>query len=144
MQRIHYGKVAPKAFQLLLNLENYKEETDIEESLIHLVKIRASQLNKCAFCLDMHTKEARQSGETEQRIYCLSAWRETNLYSPREKAALQLTEAITHISEKGVPDPIYEEVRKHFDEKQTIDLVFIIITINSWNRLSITNKNQVT
>src|SRR5690625_19309 len=143
MQRIHYGKVAPKAFQLLLNLENYKEETDLEESLIHLVKIRASQLNQCAFCIDMHTKEAREAGETEQRIYCLSAWREANIYSPKERAALQLTEAVTFIAKTGVSDSVYEEARNHFNEKQTIDLIFIIITINSWNRLSIANRNVV-
>ena len=143
MQRINYGKIAPKAIKLLLEMEGYKKETDLEESLIHLVKIRASQLNQCAFCIDMHTKEAREAGETEQRIYCLSAWREANIYSPKERAALQLTEAVTFIAKTGVSDSVYEEARNHFNEKQTIDLIFIIITINSWNRLSIANRNVV-
>src|SRR5699024_7368427 len=131
------------AVKLLMQLEAYKKETGFDEKLIHLIKIRASQINKCAFCINMHTKEAIQAGETEQRIFCLDAWEETALYSDEERAVLVLTEAVTHISENGVTDEVYQEVRKYFDEKETIDLVMLIIIINSWNRLSIANKNKV-
>src|SRR5690625_2986343 len=143
MARINYGRVAPDAVNLLMQLEAYKKETGFDETLIHLIKIRASQLNKCAFCINMHTKEAIQAGESEQRIFCLDAWEETALYTNKERAALGLTEAVTHISDNGVTDEIYREVREYFDEKETIDLVMLIIVINSWNRLSIANKNGV-
>ena len=143
MARINYGRVAPDAVNLLMKLEAYKKETGFDEKLIHLIKIRASQLNKCAFCINMHTKEAIQAGESEQRIFCLDAWEETALYTNKERAALGLTEAVTHISDNGVTDEIYREVREYFDEKETIDLVMLIIVINSWNRLSIANKNGV-
>ncbi|MUK88218.1 carboxymuconolactone decarboxylase family protein [Ornithinibacillus sp. L9] len=141
--RINYGRVAPDALKLLIQLDAYKKETRFDEKLIHLIKIRASQLNRCAFCINMHTKEAIQAGETEQRIFCLDAWEETALYTNQERAVLALTEAVTHISENGVTDELYQEVRKYFDEKETIDLVMLIIIINSWNRLSIANKNGV-
>ncbi|SHN05141.1 carboxymuconolactone decarboxylase family protein [Gracilibacillus kekensis] len=143
MSRINYGKVAPNAVKLLMKLEEYKKEAGIQEELIHLCKIKASQLNKCAFCINMHTQEALKAGETEQRIYCLQAWQETSIYSDKEKAVLALTEAVTLISVDGVPDKVYEDVRVYFDEKETIDLIMIIITINSWNRLSIANRNIV-
>lgn len=140
-QRIDYMEVAPELVKLISNLETYKKQTGFDEKLIELVKIRASQINNCAYCLDMHTKDARKLGETEQRIYCLSAWRETDFYTEREKVALELTETVTRISVNGVPDDVYEAVRKHFDEKQYIDLVGLIITINCWNRLAIANRN---
>src|SRR5690625_2949641 len=143
MARINYGKVAPDAVNLLMKLDAYKKETGFNEGLIHLIKIRASQLNKCAFCINMHTKEAIQAGESQKRIFCLDAWEETALYTNEERAALALTEAVTFISENGVSDEIYQEVRKYFDEKEMIDLVMLIIIINSWNRLSIANKNGV-
>lgn len=143
MVRINYGKVAPEAVNLLMKLEAYKKETEFDNQLIDLIKIRASQLNKCAFCINMHTKEAIQAGESEKRIFCLDAWEETSIYTNEERAALSLTEAVTHISANGVSDELYQEVRTYFNEKEFIDLVMLIITINSWNRLSIANKNGV-
>ncbi|MCK2000888.1 carboxymuconolactone decarboxylase family protein [[Brevibacterium] frigoritolerans] len=140
-QRINYMKTNREVVKLMMGLEEYKKTTDIDSTLIELIKIRASQINGCAYCLDMHTKDARAMGETEQRIYCLSAWRETPFYSDSERAALELTEAVTAISANGVPDELYERVRLHFDEKQYIDLVTIIITINGWNRLAISAQN---
>ncbi len=140
-QRINYMEVAPDLVKLISQLEMYKKRAEFDEKLIELVKIRASQLNNCAYCINMHTKDARALGETEQRIYCLSAWRETGFYTEKEKAALELTEAVTKISEQGVPDNVYQKVRQQFNEKQYIDLVGLIITINCWNRLSIANRN---
>ncbi|USK74186.1 carboxymuconolactone decarboxylase family protein [Peribacillus frigoritolerans] len=140
-RRINYMKTNREVVKLMMGLEEYKKTTEIDSTLIELIKIRASQINGCAYCLDMHTKDARAMGETEQRIYCLSAWRETPFYSDSERAALELTEAVTAISANGVPDELYEKVRLHFDEKQYIDLVTIIITINGWNRLAISAQN---
>jgi AhpD family alkylhydroperoxidase len=140
-QRINYMKTNREVVKLMMGLEEYKKTTEIDSTLIELIKIRASQINGCAYCLDMHTKDARAMGETEQRIYCLSAWRETPFYSDSERAALELTEAVTAISANGVPDELYERVRLHFDEKQYIDLVTIIITINGWNRLAISAQS---
>lgn len=140
-QRINHMQAAPEAFKLMLQCEEYKKTTGFDEKLIELIKIRASQINGCAFCLDMHTKDARAIGETEQRIYCLNAWRESPFYSEAERAALDLTEAVTTISVNGVPDELYERVREYFDEKQFVDLVFLINTINGWNRLSISVHN---
>ncbi|MGG0791691.1 MULTISPECIES: carboxymuconolactone decarboxylase family protein [Bacillaceae] len=140
-QRINYMKTNREVVKLMMELEEYKKTTGIDSKLIELIKIRASQINGCAYCLDMHTKDARAMGETEQRIYCLSAWRESPFYSEPERAALELTEAVTAISANGVPDELYERVRLHFDEKQYIDLVTIIITINGWNRLAISAKS---
>ncbi|WHY55858.1 carboxymuconolactone decarboxylase family protein [Peribacillus simplex] len=140
-QRINYMKTNREVVKLMMGLEEYKKTTGIDGELIELIKIRASQINGCAYCLDMHTKDARAMGETEQRIYCLSAWRESPFYSEPERAALELTEAVTAISANGVPDELYERVRLHFDEKQYIDLVTIIITINGWNRLAISAKS---
>ncbi|WHY96775.1 carboxymuconolactone decarboxylase family protein [Peribacillus simplex] len=140
-QRINYMKTNWEVIKLMMGLEEYKKTTGIDSELIELIKIRASQINGCAYCLDMHTKDARAMGETEQRIYCLSAWRESPFYSEQERAALELTEAVTAISANGVPDELYERVRLHFDEKQYIDLVTIIITINGWNRLAISAKS---
>ena len=117
-QRINYMKTNREVVKLMMGLEEYKKTTEIDSTLIELLKIRASQINGCAYCLDMHTKDARAMGETEQRIYCLSAWRETPFYSDSERAALELTEAVTAISANGVPDDLYEKVRLHFDEKQ--------------------------
>ena len=140
-QRINYMKTNREVVKLMMGLEENKKTTEIDSKLIELIKIRASQINGCAYCLDMHTKDARAMGETEQRIYCLSAWRESPFYSDSERAALELTEAVTAISANGVPDELYERVRLHFDEKQYIDLVTIIITINGWNRLAISAKS---
>lgn len=135
--RLDFMKAAPDGYKAMSGLEVYARRS-IEPVLLELIKIRASQINGCAFCLDMHTKDARAKGETEQRIYTLGAWRETPFFTDRERAALALTEAITLISENHVPDAIYEEAKKHFNEKELVDLVFAIVTINGWNRLAIT------
>lgn len=118
-------------------LEKYVAASGLEHSLDELLKTRASQINGCAYCLDMHTKDARKAGETEQRLYALSAWRETPFFTDRERAALEWTEALTLISENDVPDSLYDEVRKHFDEKEMVALSIAIVAINGWNRLSI-------
>lgn len=140
-QRINYIGTNKEVYHLMSQFEKYMKTTGIDHKLIELIKIRASQINGCAFCLDMHTKDARANGETEQRIYCLSAWRETPFYQESERVALELTEAVTTISANGVPDDLYERVRLHFDEKQFIDLITIINTINCWNRLAISSQS---
>jgi AhpD family alkylhydroperoxidase len=136
-QRVNYFNAAPEVYKLMRNFEEYAKTTGFDPKLMELIKLRASQINGCAFCLDMHSKDARHIGETEQRIYLLNAWREAPFYSEEERAVLALTEAVTDISLEGVPDELYENVRAHFDEKQYIDLIVLINTINSWNRLSI-------
>jgi AhpD family alkylhydroperoxidase len=113
-------------------------ETRLERPLFELVKIRASQINGCAYCLDMHTKDARLAGETEQRIYALNAWRETPFFTERERAALEWTEAVTRVADTHVPDEIYERVARQFDEAELVALTFAVIVINSWNRLAVT------
>jgi len=135
--RLHYREANPEAFQTMLKLEGYVRQSGLDPSLYELIKIRASQINGCAFCLDMHTRDARVRGESEQRIYLLSAWREAPFYTDKERAALELTEAVTRISEQGVPQEVYERVRAHFDEKEYVTLIMAINTINAWNRLSI-------
>lgn len=136
--RLEYGKVAPGAMQAMYALVNYGKQSGLEPALLELVKIRASQLNSCAFCLDMHAKDARAMGETEQRIYALSAWRETPFYTERERAALALTEAVTLLANGPVSDEVYEEASQHFTEVELVSLVMSIVTINGWNRLSVT------
>ncbi|MGN6268157.1 MAG: carboxymuconolactone decarboxylase family protein [Ginsengibacter sp.] len=135
--RINYVQVAPDAFKAMRGLEEYVASSGLEKSLYELVKTRASQINGCAFCLDMHTKDARKAGETEQRLYALSAWRETPFYTERERAALEWTEALTLISDTDVPDALYENVRKQFSENEIVALSMAIIAINGWNRLAI-------
>ncbi|HQG78576.1 MAG TPA: carboxymuconolactone decarboxylase family protein [Bacteroidales bacterium] len=136
-QRLDYSKESDGALKGLLELEKYVHGSGLERTLYELVKTRASQINGCAYCIDMHTKDARKAGETEQRLYTLSAWRETPFYTPRERAALEWTEALTLISGNDVPDPLYEAVREHFTEKEIIALTMAIIAINGWNRLAI-------
>jgi AhpD family alkylhydroperoxidase len=135
-RRIDYARVAPGAVHAMYALQRYTEESGIEHSLLELVKLRASQINGCAYCLDMHAKDARAAGETEQRIYVLSAWREAPFYTPRERAALAWTEAVTLIA-AGVSGELLEAARKEFSEKELADLTLAIVTINGWNRLSI-------
>ena len=135
--RIHYAKVAPLAYHAMLGLEKYLQECGLEERLMHLMKMRASQINGCAYCLDMHAKDLRALGETEQRIYSLDAWRETPYYSGRERAALAWTEAVTRVAETHVPDEVYEEAKQQFSEKELADLTVAVATINAWNRLAI-------
>jgi AhpD family alkylhydroperoxidase len=135
--RFDYAKVAPGAYHALLGLEKYLHESGLEESLLHLIKLRTSQINGCAYCLDMHWKDLRAIGEGEQRLYSLDAWEESPYYTERERAALAWTEAVTRVADTHVPDLVYEEVRKHFNEKELADLTLAIATINAWNRLSI-------
>jgi AhpD family alkylhydroperoxidase len=128
------------AAQALLRLGHAVETSGLERSLLELVKIRASQINGCAYCLDMHTKDARSGGETEQRIYALDAWRETPFFTPRERAALDWTEAVTRVADTHVPDAVYEAVRAQFDEPEVVALTFAVIVINSFNRLAIASR----
>ncbi len=143
-QRINYLEVASEAINIMMEMEKYTKSTEIDRKLRELIKIRASQINGCAFCLNMHTSEARKMGETEQRLYCVSAWRDCNFYTDAEKAALELTEHVTLVPTKGVPDDLYNRVRIHFSEKDYVDLVILINQINSWNRLSISMGNFAT
>jgi AhpD family alkylhydroperoxidase len=134
--RLNYPALTSEPLKLMYAMEKYLGGCGLERTLIELVKIRASQMNGCAFCLDMHTQDARAEGETERRIYALSAWRETPFYTPRERAALAWTEAVTHIG-GGVSDALYEEARQHFSEKELVDLTWAVAAINAWNRMAI-------
>ena len=143
-QRIDYKDASPEAFKALLHTEMQVHKSGLETSLIELVKMRASQINGCAYCLDMHSKDALAMGETTQRLVLLSAWHETPLYSARERAALAWTEAITRIaSTQDISDALYAEARQHFDEKSLVDLTLAIIAINSWNRMAIAFRSHV-
>ncbi|MBC5800336.1 MAG: carboxymuconolactone decarboxylase family protein [Candidatus Eremiobacteraeota bacterium] len=139
-QRWDFAQDFPKGMKALLDLEQAVAESGIEPSLLHLVKMRASILNGCAYCIDMHTKDARAAGETEQRLYELAAWRETSFYSERERAALAWTEAITRIAETHAPDDVYEGARKHFSRHEIAALTAAIAAINTWNRLAIASR----
>ena len=143
-QRINYYEVAPEALNIMMEMEKYTKSTGIDRKLRELIKVRASQINGCAFCLNMHTSDARKMGETEQRLYCVSAWRECDFYIDAEKVALELTEHVTLVPTKRVPDDLYNRVRNHFSEKNYVDLVILINQINSWNRLSISMGNFAT
>ena len=138
--RLEYGKVAPGVTEAMLGVGMYVRSSGLEPSLINLIDIRASQINGCAWCLDMHTKDARAAGETEQRLYALPAWRETPFYTAKERAALAWTEAVTLVSEGHVPDDVYEDALKNFTEKELVDLTFAVIAINGWNRLNVAFK----
>jgi AhpD family alkylhydroperoxidase len=120
----------------MLNLQKEVDASGLDHTLLALMKIRASQINGCAYCLDMHTKDARAEGETEQRIYALNAWRETPFYTERERAALEWTETITQIADTHVPDDVYERVRQQFSESELVALTFAAVAINGWNRLA--------
>jgi AhpD family alkylhydroperoxidase len=135
--RIDYNKVSPDALKAMLGLERYVRSSGLEESIVHLVKMRASQINGCAYCLDMHSKDALAEGESDQRLIVLPGWREAPFYTDREKAALAWTEALTLISETHAPDEVWEEVRSQFSEKEIVDLTLAIVTINGWNRIAI-------
>src|SRR2546421_6332622 len=131
--RFDYTEAAPGAYKAMYGLEQYLHGCGLEESLIHLIKLRASQINGCAYCLDMHWKDLRAAGEQEQRLYSLDAWRECPYYTERERAALVWTEAVTHVAQDHVPDAVYEQVRPHFSEKERSDLTLAIAAINAWN-----------
>jgi AhpD family alkylhydroperoxidase len=135
--RIAFLKVAPGAYKIMMNMEEYLHQCGLDGGLLNLVKLRASQLNGCAYCIDMHWKDLRAAGENEQRLYGLDAWEESPYYTDRERAALAWTEAVTNIREGHVGDEVYEAVRKLFSEKELADLTFAITTINAWNRLAI-------
>ena len=140
--RINLANVSPAALKAVLGLEHYLRECGLEESLLHLMKLRASQINGCAYCLDMHWKDLRAIGESEQRLYSLDAWRECPYYTERERAALAWTEAVTLVADGHVPDEVYEQVRPFFTEKELGDLTLAVATINLWNRLSIASRTE--
>lgn len=140
--RIDYEKVAPEAVQTMLKLEAYVRASGLERSLLELVRLRASQMNGCAYCVDMHTKDAREQGETEQRLYAVSVWQDAPFFTERERAALAWTEAVTWVSWQHVPDNIYQAARQHFNEKELVDLTMAVIAINGWNRLSISFRRE--
>ena len=136
-ERLNYAKAFPEGIHALLNLGRVIATSGLEHSLLELVKTRASQINGCAYCIDMHTKDARLGGETEQRLYALSAWRETPFFTPRERAALAWTEALTNIQQGHASDEVYEEVRPAFTERELVSLTMAIAQINMWNRIAI-------
>ncbi len=138
--RINIAAVSPGAYRAMLGLEKYLSECSLEEGLLHLIKLRASQLNGCAYCIDMHWKDARALGETEQRLYGLDAWEESPYYTDRERAAFSWTESLTHLGEGHVPDSVYETVKPHFSEQELADLTLAVVTINAWNRMAIASR----
>jgi AhpD family alkylhydroperoxidase len=135
--RIRYGKAAPQALKVMRDMQDYVDRLPFPRNLLELVKIRASRINGCDYCLDMHSKDARALGQSEERIRVLDGWRESNCYSDVEKAALEWTEAVTLVSDTHVPREVYDRVRQHFEEKELVELTLAIIAINAWNRLSI-------
>ncbi len=141
-QRLNYGKTAPEAIKSLLDLETYLHHSSLDKIIFELVKTRASQINGCAYCIDMHTKDARKAGETEQRLYALSAWRETSFYTDKERAALEWTEELTLIAQHHVADELYNKMLQHFSEKELVDLTMAIVAINAWNRLAIPFRSE--
>ncbi|MGH7654320.1 MAG: carboxymuconolactone decarboxylase family protein [Gemmatimonadaceae bacterium] len=136
-ERLDYKKASPGAFQAMLKMEEFVRGCGLDHALLELVKTRVSQINGCAYCLDMHSKDARAGGETEQRLYLLAAWRETTFYSARERAALAWAECVTQLAGHDVSDALYEEVRGQFDDKALVDLTMAVIAINGWNRLAV-------
>jgi AhpD family alkylhydroperoxidase len=135
--RLEIQKVAPQAYRAMAALETYVRNSGLEEGVILLIKLRASQINGCSYCIDMHTKDARANGESEQRLYALSAWRETPFFTDRERAALNWTEALTLISQSQAPDSVYAEVCQRFTELELVNLTMTIVTINGWNRICV-------
>jgi len=138
--RIDYRKVAPDVIEAMLGLEECVTRSGLERSLLHLVKLRASQINGCAWCIDMHTKDARADSETEQRLYLLSVWRESPLFTERERAALAWTEAVTKLDEDGAPDDVYHYAREHFKSKELVYLTLAVVAINGWNRFNVSMR----
>ena len=140
--RLNPYAVAPEGVQKMVDVETYLRGSGLEFSLFELVKMRASQINGCAFCLHMHSKDARAAGETEERLYLLNAWRESSLYTPRERAALAWTEALTLLPQTGAPDADFEGLKPHFSDKEIVDLTMLISLINGWNRLAVGLRSQ--
>jgi AhpD family alkylhydroperoxidase len=135
--RIDYYKASPEVVKAMIGLETIINKSGLERTLLDLVKLRASQINGCAYCVDLHCAEARKNGESERRLYAVAVWHETPFFSPRERAALAWTEAVTLLPETHAPDDLYQELLKFFNEKEVVDLTFAIITINGWNRLAV-------
>ncbi|WP_460141875.1 carboxymuconolactone decarboxylase family protein [Pseudomonas sp. S2_E01] len=135
--RLDYYSASPKAMKAMMAMEALTSNLSIEPALLHLIKIRASQLNGCAFCTDMHSVDARRLGETDRRLYSLVVWRDSNFFDPRERAALAWTESVTLLAQSHVPDDVYEQAREHFSENEMVDLTIAVTTINSWNRLAV-------
>lgn len=135
--RVDLNQIGSAARNAMLGLEKFVRESGLEKPLLELVRLRASQINGCAYCIDMHTKDARADGESEQRLYAVTAWRETPFFSPRERAALEWTEAVTQISSSHAPDDVFERVKKQFSESELVNLTMAIVAINGWNRLAI-------
>src|SRR5258706_4046039 len=141
-QRLNAYDAAPDAMKAVLHTEAYIQHSGLEKSLIELVKMRASQINGCAYCLAMHSRDARKGGETEMRLYLLNAWEESSLYLPRERAALGWTDALTRVADTHAPDAAWDEVQQHFTDKEAVDLTTLIGMINLWNRLAIGFRYQ--
>ena len=141
--RIAFDQVAPGALQAMYSVERYVHGSGLEPRLLELAKVLASQINGCAYCVDMHTKDARAQGESEQRLYALAVWTEAPFFNDRERAALAWTEAVTLISRDQVPDDVYQQARTQFTEKELVDLTMAVITINGWNRLAIAFRSPV-
>ncbi len=142
-RRFEYHMNGHAGIQAMRDLETHIHDCGLEPPLLELVKMRASQINGCAYCLDMHSKDARAAGETEQRLYTLDAWREAPFYTERERAALDWTEAVTRVADTHVPDEVYEHVRQHFDEQDLVNLTLTVVAINGWNRLAISSRTEV-
>ena len=140
--RTNFFKVAPEAYQAMSGLEKYVSQSGLEHNLLHMVKLRASQINGCAYCIDMHWKDAKAVGETDQRLYGLAAWEESPYYSDRERAAFKWAELITLIGESHAPEAAYLEARTQFTEKELVDLTWAIAAINAWNRMAIAFRSE--
>ena len=138
--RLEYRKFSQEPYQAMLALEKYLANCGLDHKFVHLLKLRASQINGCAFCIDMHSLDARAAGETEQRLYALNAWRETPFFTDRERAGLAWMEAVTLVAQTHVPDEVYEEALAHFSEKEIVDLTYLAMTINAWNRLAVATR----
>src|SRR5471032_36026 len=139
-RRFDYRAFAPEPVQAMQAIEKYIAGCGLDRTFVHLLKLRASQINECAFCIDMHSIDARAGGETEQRLYALDAWRETPFFTARERAGLAWIEAVTLVSQTHVPDAVYDEARAHFSDKEIFDLTFVASTINAWNRIAVATR----
>jgi len=140
--RVDYRRVSPEAMRAMAALERFVQGSGLESRLVELVKLRASYINGCAYCVDVHTKDARAAGETEQRLYAIPVWRETPFFTPRERAALAWTESVTDIGHSGVPDDVYEQARAEFSETELLALTMAIIAINGWTRLAVSFRTE--
>lgn len=141
--RINLLKESPEAYKAMRGLEEYIAQTGLDKKLYELIKLRASQINGCAYCINMHTRDAMKLGETAQRLFLLDAWRETELYSEKERAVLALTEAMTLVADTHVPDEVYADAAKHLDNKELAAVIMAVVAINSWNRIAITSRSPL-